>query len=439
MLGRRWEHGGGEIAPHRETDGRTRSDARKTILYIHHSRGLGGALVSLVGLVQRLDHSKYRPVVVCLYNSEVVPYLRAHGIEVQVCEGLSVFQHTTAGWFRLYSPLGVWYVARELLDFLPSAWRTKHLVHEQRADLVHLNSLILAPSALGTCLAGLPLIWHIRESVIGGRLDLRRRLLSWMVNRLADEAVFICEDDKRRLAQRDQGIVVRNSVDFQRYLRTMPGEPARAELGITGDAKVILHLGGVSRIKGTLELLQAMVAVKLRVPLAVVIIAGNGPPSSHRGPLLARIASRLGYVRYGELVRRTVERTGLHNSVRFLPFRDDAERLIAASDVIVFPSVVPHFARPIMEAGAMAKPVVASRIGGVEEVVQDGETGLLVPPGDVGSLAEAIQRVLLDTDLARSLGDSGYRQALRLFNAETNVHQTMQVYESVLAQSTVGQ
>ena len=259
------------------------------------------------------------------------------------------------------------------------------------------------------------------------------------MRRLADEAVFICEDDKRRLAQRDQGIVIRNSVDFQRYLRTIPRGPARADLGIASDAKVILHLGGVSRIKGTVELVQAMVAVKLRVPQAVVVIAGNGPPSSHRGPLLARIASRLGYVRYGELVRRTVERTGLHNSVQFLPFRDDAERLIAASDVIVFPSTVPHFARPIMEAGAMAKPVVASRIGGVEEVVRDGETGLLVPPGDVDSLAEAILRVLLDTDLARSLGVAGYHQAFRLFNAETNVHQTMQVYESVLAQSPIGQ
>ena len=139
LVRRREPSASGEIAPQRETDDRTRFDTRKTILYIHHSRGLGGALVSLVSLVQRLDQSKYRPVVACLYNSEVVPYLRKHGIEVQVCEGLSVFQHSTAGWFRLYNPLGVWYVARELLSFLPSAWRTKRLVHEQRADLVHLK------------------------------------------------------------------------------------------------------------------------------------------------------------------------------------------------------------------------------------------------------------------------------------------------------------
>ena len=80
--------------------------------------------------------------------------------------------------------------------------------------------------------------------------------------------------------------------------------------------------------------------------------------------------------------------------VRLLPFRPDPERLNAAADLVVFPSTLPHFARPVIEAGAMAVPVVASRLGGVEELVEDGMTGILVPPGDPAALGDAIARVL---------------------------------------------
>ena len=117
-------------------------------------------------------------------------------------------------------------------------------------------------------------------------------------------------------------------------------------------------------------------------------------------------------------------------------FRSDVERLVAASDLVVFPSVVPHFARPAIEAGAMAKPVVASRLGGVEEVVQHGRTGLLVPPNDPAALADGIVSVLTDEDLAGRLGEQGYRQALRLFDARRNVPRTVAIYERLLREAS---
>lgn len=80
----------------------------------------------------------------------------------------------------------------------------------------------------------------------------------------------------------------------------------------------------------------------------------------------------------------------------------------------------------------MTKPVVASRIGGVEELVVDGKTGLLVSPGDATTLAQAIMNVLQDEDLARRLGEAGYQQARRRFDAERNTRQTQEVYERLL-------
>ena len=410
------------------------SGKRVTILYVYHGQSLGGAPLSLLYLIQHLDLSRYRPVVCCLHDSDVVAYFRQKGVETHVCSGIGDFQHTTAGWYPLYNPLGFWGLGRSLVSFLPSAWRTKALLQRYGADLVHLNSVTLAPSALGAWLAGVPVVWHVREAVVNGHFGVRRRLLRWLVEVLADEAIFICEDNRRRLGVRHKAVIIYNFVDFGRFDYRLPGDPVRVELGIPAQAKVVLMLGGVGRIKGTLALVEAMAEVRRHLPQAVALITGSGSPGSGPDPRLARLASYFGYVRYSERVQRAVARHELSDCVRFLPFRSDVERLIAACDVVAFPSTEPHFARPVIEAGAMAKPVVASRIGGVEEVVQDGVTGLLVPPGDVDALACALIQLLNDSVLAARQGEGGYRQARRLFDAKSNAMQTFRVYRRVLEQ-----
>ena len=408
------------------------SGKRVTILYIYHGRSLGGASLSLLYLIQHLDPSRYRPVVCCLHDSEVVAYFRQKGVETHVCSGIGDFQHTTAGWHPLYNPLGFWGLGRSLVSFLPSAWRTKALLQRYGADLVHLNSVTLAPSALGAWLAGVPVVWHVREAVVNGHFGVRRRLLRWLVEVLADEAIFICEDNRRRLGVRHKAVIIYNFVDFGHFDYRLPGDSVRAELGIPAQAKVVLMLGGVGRIKGTLALVEAMAEVRRHLPQAVALITGSGSPGSGPDPRLARLASYFGYVRYSERVQRAVARHELSDCVRFLPFRSDVERLIAASDVVASPSTKPHFARPVIEAGAMAKPVVASRIGGVEEIVDHGRTGLLVPPGDVGALAEAIVTVLSNEELATNLGNQGYVKARQLFDSEVNMRQIAAVYERLL-------
>ena len=188
------------------------------------------------------------------------------------------------------------------------------------------------------------------------------------------------------------------------------------------------------QVKGIFPLLNALHLAKQRIPkLHCVIGAGQYQQSNS---LLARTAravlSQIGSGTHSQRVAILMQRYEMHGYVHLLPFRTDVEQLIAASDLVVFPSTEPHFARPVIEAGAMAKPAVASRIGGVEELVVDGETGLLVPPGDAGALAEAIVKALRDADLARRLGEAGYQQARRRFDAESNTRQIQEVYERLL-------
>jgi glycosyltransferase involved in cell wall biosynthesis len=93
---------------------------------------------------------------------------------------------------------------------------------------------------------------------------------------------------------------------------------------------------------------------------------------------------------------------------------------------------VPHFARPIIEAAAMAKPAVASDLGGPRELVVDGETGLLVPSNDPDALADALAGLLGSPDRARELGEAAYRRALMMFDAAKNAAATIALYDDIL-------
>ena len=408
---------------------------RKRILYIQHATAFGGSVVSLLYLIQGLDQNIYEPIVLCLRHSDVIDFYRSYGIKTINGVGMKEFRHTTLGWYPLYNPYAALQLLGQTTSFGSTALRTRTWVQEISPDVVHLNSLVLAPCAIGVKLAGVPLVWQVREPVHPGHLGLRKRLLSLLVRQLADEVIFISECDKRELVGDGKGEVVYNFVDFERFDRALPGKDVRDNLGITEHAKLVLFLGGLGVVKGVFVLLEALHLAKQEMPeLTCIIGAGRHHPSNR---LISRVARRvlpiLGSGTVPQRVRAMMERYGMHDYVYLLDFRTDVEHLIAASDLVVFPSIEPHFARPVIEAGAMAKPVVASRIGGPKELVDEGKTGLLVLPGDPIALAKAMLILLQDRPLAERLGEQGYRKAKRLFDARVNVEKTVAIYERLLA------
>ena len=100
--------------------------------------------------------------------------------------------------------------------------------------------------------------------------------------------------------------------------------------------------------------------------------------------------------------------------------------------MLVFPSAAPHIARPVIETGAIGKLVVASRIGGVEELVIDGETGLLVPPGNSQALAKAMIHILSDVNDSQRMGQNGLTMAQQHFNAKTKLAEIVEVYRQLV-------
>jgi glycosyltransferase involved in cell wall biosynthesis len=397
----------------------------RRVLYIHHGGEIGGAPLSLLYLLRQLDRSRYEPIVATLKPGPVVALYQAEGIETHVVTGISDFSHTTLEW---YGGGELWRLPGKALRFWPSVRRARQLVERIGPDLVHLNSSTLAAAAIGSARAGVPVVWHIREPLAKGYIGLRKALLRGIIDRRATRIIAISHHDASQLIPTDRIRVIHNFVDFDVFDRALDGRAFRNEMDIPEHARVVTMLGGVARPKGTLTFVRAMARVREAVPDAVGLIVGPGLPPAESG--LKALAKRLlGTDAYAHAVAR--ELSG-QEDIHLTGIRQDVPEILAASDVLAFPSSVPHFARPVIEAAAMSKPAVASDLGGPQELIVNGETGLLIRASDPEALAVALIRLLDDPSLARSMGESAYRHAREHFNAERNAAETIAIYEEVL-------
>ncbi|TML71743.1 MAG: glycosyltransferase family 4 protein [Actinobacteria bacterium] len=176
----------------------------------------------------------------------------------------------------------------------------------------------------------------------------------------------------------------------------------------SGTEPRLLCVGRLIPIKGHLVLLRALARARLRVPGLMLDIAGRGPLESS----LKAFAREL----------------GIEDAVRFLGFVAPVERAIEDAAIIVVPSLGEGFGMVALEAMERARPVIASAVGGLPEIVADGETGVVVPPADADALAEAM--VVLAGDLERSaaMGLTGRKRALAEFTPERSAERIEELY-----------
>lgn len=185
--------------------------------------------------------------------------------------------------------------------------------------------------------------------------------------------------------------VVPNAIDHGTF-RPAPRPATRT--------RTVLYVGKVAPLKGAQVLAEAIPRITIRVPGVQVVIVGSDHPGQRQDSASAEILAYL----------RTV---GLESTVRFLPpvERSRLVHMYQAADVCVLPTLWDNFPNTCLEAMACGVPVVATRVGGLPEIVEDGKSGLLVPPNDPPALAEAVAGLLTNTDLLRRLQIGARRRA----------------------------
>lgn len=205
--------------------------------------------------------------------------------------------------------------------------------------------------------------------------------------------------------------VIHNYVDVDEFRAPAPGqrEATRADFGWTSRDFVLLHVARLDWEKGQTYLLQSMQEIQARLPEARLLLVGDGP---HDGALRAEARA-----------------LGLADRVVFAGLRQDLPALFQMADVFVFPSVAEGFGLALLEAMASGCAVVASRVEGIAEVIEDGVDGLFVPPRDPQALAQAVLRLHADATLRRALGQQARRTVQRRFSVATGIPRVEAVYQ----------
>jgi glycosyltransferase involved in cell wall biosynthesis len=407
----------------------------RTVLYLQHADRVGGSCTSLRVMLEHLDRSRFRPVVALRHgDARLVRYHEDAGAEVLVWPGISTFEHTTAFSSALLRPLTWSALAATAAGWRETERRTLELVSLVRPDVVHLNSAVLVPSARALRRASVRFVWHVREIPARGRLGVRTRLHREALIRWPSARVFLSPCQRRQWIGDAAGTVIPELVDRRRFTVRDPRD-ARRRLGIGEDEKVILFLGGMAPIKGIHPLLEALALVRRTLPRLTCLMPGAeplAPGTSIAARIGQKVLSAFRVPTPTERIEGAIPRLGLQEVCRRSGYADDVVPFIAASDVVVFPSTTDHFARPIVEAAAMERPVIASRFPLIEEVVRDGDSALLVTPSDAPGLAAAILRVLSDAALAGSLASAGRRLVADRFDARTHTEAMMHLYDQVI-------
>jgi glycosyltransferase involved in cell wall biosynthesis len=201
--------------------------------------------------------------------------------------------------------------------------------------------------------------------------------------------------------------VIRNGLSLDRG-DAGPTSPSLSRFGLRTSGPLILVVANFFPIKGHHWVLEALPALRARSPSVQVLLIGEGPTEAE--------------------IRRAVVQRGLDSWVHFGGAQPDARALMTQSSVVLVPSLSEGLPLVVLEALATGTPVVATRVGGIPEIIRDGESGLLVPPRDPAALTAALARILMDRPLAARLGAAGRQVVRERFDAADMVRRTEAVY-----------
>jgi glycosyltransferase involved in cell wall biosynthesis len=309
-------------------------------------------------------------------------------------------------------------------DFRPSVRRLEETIDRAAADVVQIGGLVNPHAAVAARRRDAAVVWQIVDSRSPAPL---RRAAMPLVRRYADAVMF----DGEALIDLHGGaslsaptFVYFPPVDTDRFAPSAQHRrEIRVELGIPADAPVVGTVSSLNPMKGLEHFIDAAGLIAASRPATWFVVVA-GAPETHRA--------------YQEALRRRAHELALPNPIVFAGERDDVERWYSAFDVHVITSLPRSegTTTTALEAQSCGVPVVATRVAAVAEVVDDGVTGLLVPPEQPAAVAEAVLRLVGDESQRARMGAAGRKAAVERFDAAAVADVYVEAYEAALAHAS---
>jgi len=386
----------------------------RPILFIHHANDMYGADIGLLHSIRSLDRQRYYPIVILpsdMPTGKLSPELDRQGIEYH------------------FAPLGI--LRRKYLrpraiiplaiDLLKGVFYIRSTARNRRVALVYVNTFVTVSGALGGKLAGVPVLWHIREILSMPRP--MRWLLYKMLSLCADRVVCISRavrdsvlKEVPKLARKS--VVVYNAVSVAASNGMEQDIGLREELGVPQDGLLVGMVGRLLHWKGQEVLAEAAALVlKSRPEVRFVAVGSYFGDESH----------------YLQKIKSLIGRLGLDGRFHLVGYRSNVIDVYRAVDIFVLPSTKPEpFGRVTVEAMTQGCAVIATNHGGTVELVEDGVTGMLVPPSDPKALAAAIESLLADRPLREKMGQAAASYAKENFGLPGHGEQLRKIINELI-------
>ena len=366
---------------------------------------IGGNLRTQLQILEHVDRTRYHVTVIVPFESAFTGQARQLGADVALVDpgprlrryGGQVLKDGIVG--RIRTAAAVFRYSMTL----------KRELARRSIALLQCNGIRgLLMAGLSARAAGIPLIWYVEGELQNGILDragyfLAQRILFMAAANINDRYARLSTLFRRKTGVFATGIDVEQIAAIDRLDRSS----VRRELNVSADDVNIVVLGQLYRPKGVHLAIEALARVVERVPRTKLYIVGDHvleEYSSYKGELDALIAQRR-----------------LQDHVVFTGWRSDALDIVSVMDILVHPSLSEGFGRAVLEAMALGKPVVASAVGGLRELIDDSANSFLVAAGDVDALADRLTRLAADGSLRATLGSRARATVAARYSVETAV------------------
>ena len=264
---------------------------------------------------------------------------------------------------------------------------------------------------------------HVFYGHFGPRVSRFFLMVERLLSRITDHVVALTPMEARdyfglRVLTAEKISIIHSGVELNRYhITAKKRQQKKKELGISPDSLVVGFVGWLIPIKGVTYLIKAMAEVVQRHPNSLLVLVGKGDEKGEEEIKL----------------KEQVENLGLADNVRFLGWRPDVDEIMGCFDIFVLPSLNEGMGRVLVEAMSAGLPIVASRGGGIPDLVKHGENGLLIPPADEGALERAISDLLSDKSRRKHMGETG-KKMCRPYSVEVMVEKIDKLYSRLLGE-----
>lgn len=377
---------------------------------MHGARNVGGGEYSILLLITNLRRDVFNIIVFYTHENEIIRKIKDKGIET-----IRIHLHKDiTSVYRDEIKINPVNLLTYIRYFFDGIFKVAKALRKYEIDILHPHdNLSKIIGGIAAKITGVKTVVHCRDLLERGLIE---RFLLYYQLLLIDKIITVSESNRKLFSIGKRSFVkvqtIYNGIDLDEFDK-LAENSVREELDISNRDVVIGAIGVFDKCKGHIYLFKAIERIVSEgVKNIVCLVVGDG--------------------RERDGLEKFVKNKNLQDYVKFLGYRKDVPILLMAMDFVVMSSIQESFPRVPLEAMATKLPVVATNIGGLPESVEDGKTGILVPPGDVDSLGKAIKYLVENPELRKEMGEAGRKRVEERFVIDSNVRKTEELYLDVL-------